>query len=134
MQAGFVHRCLSVALDDAIIAAMSLAFYHISHIVGLILVFVGFGALLSSESSRSAMKWHGTGLLISLVSGFGMLAKLQIFSTMPTWVWIKIALWLVLGFLPVLARRRVVAAPLVVVFAVVIAAAMGYLGYLKPAF
>jgi hypothetical protein len=113
---------------------MSIAFYHIAHIIGLVFVFIGFGALLSSESSRSAMKWHGIGLLISLISGFGMLAKLGIFKSMPTWVWIKIGLWLVLGFLPVLARRRVVAAPVVVILAAVIAGVMGYLGYLKPAF
>jgi hypothetical protein len=80
------------------------------------------------------MKWHGTGLLISLISGFGLLAKLGIFKSMPTWVYIKIALWLVLGFLPVLARRRVIAAPLVVILAIITAAVMGYLGYTKPAF
>jgi hypothetical protein len=113
---------------------MSIAFYHIAHIIGLVFVFIGFGALLSSESSRTAMKWHGIGLLISLISGFGMLAKLGIFKSMPTWVWIKIGLWFVLGFLPVLARRRVVAAPVVVILAAVIAGVMGYLGYLKPAF
>jgi hypothetical protein len=113
---------------------LSLQFYHIAHIVGLIFVFVGFGALLSSDSARSAMKWHGTGLLISLISGFGLLAKLGIFKSMPTWVYIKIALWLVLGFLPVLARRRVIAAPLVVILAIITAAVMGYLGYMKPAF
>jgi hypothetical protein len=49
-------------------------------------------------------------------------------------VYIKIALWLVLGFLPVLARRRVIAAPLVVILAIITAAVMGYLGYTKPAF
>ena len=113
---------------------MSIAFYHIAHIVGLIFVFIGFGALLSAESAKKAMKWHGTGLLISLVSGFGMLAKLGIFETMPTWVWIKIALWLVLGFLPVLAKRKVLPAGLVVLLGVAIGGFMGYLGYLKPVF
>lgn len=112
---------------------MPIAFYHIAHIVGLIFVFVGFGALLSSESSRHAMKWHGIGLLISLISGFGLLAKLQIFATMPTWVWIKITLWLVLGGLPVLARRQVVSPTVVMLLAVAIAGFMGYLGYMKPA-
>lgn len=95
------------------------------------MVFVGFGALLSSEGAKSAMKWHGIGLVISLVSGFGMLAKLGIMGSMPTWVWIKIGLWLVLGFLPVLAKRRVVAAPFVVLLAVVIGIAMAWLGYAK---
>lgn len=116
---------------------MPLAIYHIAHIIGLIFVFIGFGALLSSDSARSAMKWHGTGLVISAITGFGLLAKLGITSTSmlawPTWVWIKIALWLVLGFLPVLARRRVLAPHAVILLAVVVAGVMGYLGYMKPA-
>lgn len=120
---------------------MSLPFYHITHIVGLICVFVGFGALLSSESARNAMKWHGIGLLISLISGFGMLAKIA--KTLPegapspymnTWVLIKFALWLVLGFLPVLAKRKVLPAKVVVLLAMVAGAVLAYLGYMKPAF
>lgn len=113
---------------------MSLPFYHHLHILGLVCVFIGFGALLSQESSRTAMKWHGIGLLISLVSGFGMLAKMGIFKAMPGWVWIKIALWLVLGFLPVLARRRVLKPGLVVLIAAIIGVGMGCLGYMKPVF
>lgn len=111
---------------------MPLAVYHILHIFGLILVFIGFGALLSSEGAKSAMKWHGTGLLISLISGFGMLAKMGLFSALPVWVYIKLALWLVLGFLPVLAKRRVIKPSVVIAFATLIGATMGYLGYMKP--
>ncbi|MEN3939959.1 hypothetical protein WJU23_01595 [Prosthecobacter sp. SYSU 5D2] len=111
---------------------MPLAVYHILHIVGLILVFIGFGALLSSEGAKSSMKWHGTGLLLSLVSGFGMLAKMGIMGAMPVWVYIKLGLWLVLGVLPVLAKRRVVKPVVVVFVAAMIGAFMGYLGYLKP--
>ena len=108
---------------------MPLAVYHILHIVGLILVFIGFGALLSSEGAKSSMKWHGTGLLISLASGFGMLAKMGIFSAMPVWVYIKLGLWLVLGVLPVLAKRRVVKPVVVVVVATIIGVFLAFLGY-----
>ena len=113
---------------------MSLQFYHILHIVGLICVFAGFGAMLSTESRRKAMMWHGIGLLISFVSGFAMISKLGYkMSALPTWIFIKIGLWLVLGFLPVLARRGV-SPRVVLLIAIVIGAAMGYLGYLKPVF
>ena len=112
---------------------MSLQVYHILHLVGLMLVFIGFGSLLSTEGAKSAMKWHGTGLLISFVSGFGMLAKLGFNAwPWPTWALIKIGLWLVLGFLPVLAKRRVVAAPVVVLLGVLIGITLTWLGYLKP--
>lgn len=110
-------------------SVMSLQTYHFLHLIGLILVYIGFGCLLTNEGAKSAMKWHGTGLLISLASGFGMLAKLGIMSAMPVWVWIKISLWVVLGVLPVLAKRRVIAAPLVVLLAVVVGAVLAYIGY-----
>ena len=113
---------------------MSLQFYHFLHLIGLILVFIGIGGMLSSEGSKKAMMWHGFCLFISIVSGFGMLAKLGIMGTMPVWAWIKIGLWLVLGFLPVLAKRRVIATPLVVLIAAITGAALAYLGYFKPAF
>ena len=110
---------------------MSLQFYHYLHLIGLILGFVGYGGLLSSERARSAMMWHGIGLLVSLVSGFGMLAKMGIMGSMPLWVWIKIDLWLVLGFLPVLAKKKILSGPAVVKLAILVGAALAYLGYFK---
>jgi hypothetical protein len=88
--------------------------------------------------ARAAMMWHGIGLLISLVSGFGILAKIA--KTLPEgaqspytykWVLIKAGLWLVLGFLPVLAKRRVMPAGVVVAIAALIGLAMAYFGYTK---
>lgn len=113
---------------------MTLQTYHFIHLIGLIFVFIGFGGLLSQDGARKAMMWHGIGLVISLVSGFGMLAKMGIMGSMPVWVWIKIALWLVLGFLPVLAKRRVLPAKGVVLIAAIVGACLGYLGYFKPVF
>ncbi len=120
---------------------MSLQFYHYLHLIGLILVFIGFGGLFTSDSAKKAMMWHGLGLFISLVSAFGMLSKMS--KGLPEgspslytqhWVIAKIVLWLVLGFLPVLAKRRVIAAPLVVLIAAIVGAALAYLGYFKPQF
>jgi hypothetical protein len=79
------------------------------------------------------MKWHGIGLLISLVSGFGLVAKLGLSYSAP-WLIVKMALWLVLGFLPVLARRKVLPAPVVLLLAIITGAVLAWLGYLKPAF
>jgi hypothetical protein len=129
------------ALVWGIDSAMSIQTYHFLHLIGLILVFIGFGGLLSSEGARKAMKWHGIGLIISLVSGFGMLAKMS--KGLPEgapslytqhWVIVKLALWLVLGFLPVLAKRRVLSAQVVVLIAILIGAVLAYLGYFKPTF
>lgn len=109
---------------------MSPAIYHVIHLVGLVCVFIGFGALLS-QNFKTAMKWHGIGLLISLVTGFGMVAKMQIPYT-SGWLVTKMVLWLVLGFLPVLAKRRVLNPGVVVGFAALVGAALAYLGYMKP--
>jgi hypothetical protein len=111
---------------------MSPAFYHIAHLVGLIFVFTGFGALLSAETARNAMKWHGIGLVISLISGFGLVAKLGLSYSSP-WLIVKMALWLVLGFLPVLARRKVLPARAVLLLAILTGTVLAWLGYLKPA-
>lgn len=111
---------------------MSPAIYHYIHLIGLICVFIGFGALLS-ENSKTAMKWHGIGLLLSFVSGFAMISKLSIPFT-STWLLIKMGLWLVLGFLPVLAKRRVLTPHAVVLLAAVCGAVLAYLGYMKPGF
>jgi len=139
------HFIMILALVKALVlgmnTVMTLQTYHFLHLIGLIFVFIGFGGLLSSEGAKKAMMWHGIGLLISLVSGFGMIAKYAkllppdapSYYTQP-WVLIKFALWLVLGFLPVLAKRRVLAAPLVVLIAAVIGGVLGYIGYFKPVF
>ncbi len=119
---------------------LTLQTYHFLHLIGLILVFVGFGGLLSSEGAKKAMKWHGIGLVISIVSGFGMAAKYSkllppeapSYYTQP-WVIAKLVLWLVLGFLPVLAKRRFLSAQIVVLIAIIVGASLAYLGYFKDA-
>jgi len=51
---------------------------------------------------------------------------------MPVWTWIKIALWLVLGVLPTLAKRKVLPFSMLVPVAILIGAINGWLGYMKP--
>lgn len=48
---------------------------------------------------------HGVALLVVFVAGFGLMARLGIMSGWPTWIYIKIALWLVLGGAVALVRR-----------------------------
>jgi hypothetical protein len=108
---------------------LSITFYHVAHIVGLVFVFIGFGALLSTEGAKSAMKWHGAGLLISFITGFAMLSKLGLMKDLPVWVFVKMGLWLVLGFLPVLAKRRVLSPTVVVLIALIIGGCLAFLGY-----
>ena len=94
---------------------MSLAAYKVLHLVGAFLLFAALGALalrhkdggdregLSKLDSIS----HGIALLIIVVSGFGMLARLGITHDwlFPGWVWGKLVLWLLLGAALAFVRR-----------------------------
>jgi hypothetical protein len=115
-----------------VLTAMPIYVYHILHILGLATLFLGFGAMQSAGEIKPGMKWHGIGLVIMLISGFGMLAKLGIFAAMPKWVIIKIAMWLVLGALPTLAKRKIIPFNLLVLVAILITGVNAWLGYLKP--
>jgi len=112
---------------------MSPAFYHIAHLVGIMFLFAGFGGLVSAEGNRGkAMMNHGIGLLILLVSGFGLIAKMG-FPYTAHWVIGMFVIWLILGALPVLAKRRVFSPCVVVTIAILLGAVAAWLGYLKPA-
>ncbi len=111
---------------------MSLPFYHLLHLAGVICLFVGFGGLLSAESVKKAMMWHGIGLVLLLISGFGAMAKLGLMSHMPVWAILMLVIWLILGGLPVLAKRHVLSRPATVTVALALGIFAAYLGYLKP--
>jgi hypothetical protein len=113
---------------------MSVAFYHIAHLVGLIFLFAGFGALASGN--RKGMMYHGIGLLILLIAGFGLIAKLK--GAMPSmsytepWLIAKYAIFLIIGLvLPILAKKKTLSASAALWIAIVLGGCAAYLGYLK---
>jgi hypothetical protein len=108
---------------------MSVAFYHIAHLVGLILLFIGFGGMAGGYS-KAAMKYHGIGLVILLVAGFGLIAKLHLSYTMP-FIIAKLVIFVVLGGLPVLLKRGKLSGGATMWIAVVLGGCAAYLGYLK---
>lgn len=94
---------------------MTYEFYKILHLLGLILLFFSFGGLLLVSYSRAELKkparimafsTHGVGLLLILVSGFGMAARLGMVSGLPTWVKAKIGIWVLLGVAISLVKRK----------------------------
>ena len=48
---------------------------------------------------------HGVALVIVLVAGFGMIARLGMGGGWPLWVWLKLVIWLVLGAATVFVRK-----------------------------
>ncbi len=51
------------------------------------------------------MMGHGVAMVVVFVAGFGLMARLGIMGGWPTWIFIKLALWLLLGASVVLVRR-----------------------------
>ena len=88
-------------------------FYQVLHIVGISMVFLGYGALLSrsmiAPENVSVRKLgsitSGIGLLLILVAGFGLVAKLG-YNYTETWILVKFVIWLLLGGLIVLINRK----------------------------
>jgi len=79
-----------------------------AHIVGGFLLFAAVGALClaGAEDTRvrklGAMA-HGIGLLLILLTGLAIVARSGI--GFPTWVWLKIGIWILMSVSLVVIRR-----------------------------
>jgi uncharacterized membrane protein len=94
---------------------MSYEFYKILHIIGLLLTVFGLFGLSSVLWNDSAPKpqlrkiWivsHGVGLLLLLVAGFGLAARLGLAGQLPGWIYAKLAIWLLVGGSLSLVKRK----------------------------
>ena len=89
------------------------SFYQVLHIVGISMVFLGYGALLARSMAapenvsirKLGSITSGIGLLLILVAGFGLIPKLG-HSYTETWILVKLIIWLLLGGLIVLINRK----------------------------
>lgn len=83
--------------------------YTVLHILGVMGVLLSLGAAaalgiqVEAAARRRNSLLHGLGMLLILVSGFGMLAKGNL--GFPGWVILKLAIFIVIGALPVWMRR-----------------------------
>jgi hypothetical protein len=117
----------------------SLLFYKVVHLGGLFIAFMGLAGLLwavatqaDKAAKRPALIFHGLGLTLALIGGFGMAARLGMMAGLPGWVHAKIALWLLLGVLPVVARRMPQYHQLLWWGIPVVGLVAAYLGVYKP--
>lgn len=95
---------------------MPYEFYKVLHIVGILMVFLALGgaALAGTAGLGKDHPWrkplaltHGLGMLIVLVGGFGLLARLKFTGwPWPGWAVLKLVIWILLGGLLVLAKRQ----------------------------
>jgi hypothetical protein len=122
---------------------MPAEFYKVLHIVGIVMVFVSLGALAlhaanggtraSNQARGLVAGTHGLGLLIVLVSGFGMAGKLGLMSGgMPAWILAKLGVWLLAGALLAVLMRMPQAARAVWLGLPVIGGLAAWLAIYKP--
>ncbi|PRP97339.1 hypothetical protein [Enhygromyxa salina] len=118
---------------------MSYQVYNLLHILGIVLVFMGLGALAfhganggdkaSNKVRGMVMGTHGLGLLLILVAGFGMLAKTGAMANgLPGWLHPKLLIWVLLGAAPVVLIRKPSAGKLVWFAVPLLAATAAYFG------
>jgi uncharacterized membrane protein len=121
---------------------MSNQFYKVIHIIGIVCIFSGIGAILlnsliAGERKFTGRKWvmiiHGVGMLITFVAGFGLMARLNMMQAgWPGWIYAKVAIWLFLGLIvAVIPRFQKLALPLWLTV-IAVAGCAAYLANYKP--
>ncbi|MDP0498206.1 MAG: hypothetical protein Q7Q73_18560 [Verrucomicrobiota bacterium JB024] len=120
---------------------MTVQLYKVIHLLGVMMVFLGYGGLIIRgllDSTNKKLRilgsvTSGIGLLLLLVSGFGMIARYGgAYSYAEGWLIAKYVIWLILGAATaVLSRKPKLGMPLwwaILVLGVVAA----YMGVMKP--
>ena len=76
---------------------------------------------------------HGVGLLVALVGGFGLVARLQLEQgMMAPWVIAKLFIWLALGGVIALVNRKQDKAKLWSIVIIILGATAAYIARTKP--
>lgn len=115
---------------------MDYTVYKLLHMIGIFSLFLALGGMISYSKGTSPNKaligaFHGIGLVLILVSGFGLKAKLFI-DGFPTWIIAKLVLWLVFGGIVVIAKKGILKGAALWSVMLLLAAAAAYLGIMKP--
>jgi hypothetical protein len=116
--------------------------YKLVHFLGLFLLFSSLGGLSlhvmnggdkgSNKARKLLAATHGTSLLLILVGGFGMLARLELPGGLPPWIHVKLTIWLLLGALLALPYRVPAASKAVWFGAPLLGLLSAYVALYKP--
>lgn len=120
------------------------AFYKVVHIVGIVLVMSALGATAihalnggTRQTNRArglVAALHGVGVLLILVGGFGMLARLGFMhgASFPGWIWVKLAIWGTIAALLFVPYRRPALAKPIYLALPVLGGLAAYMAIYKP--
>ena len=113
--------------------------YRLIHVAGVVLLLLGTGALIADVAAHGkrgrnrplALAFHGIGLLVILVSGFGAVAKMELENHLPAWILPKLVIWILFGALVALIPRFRIAWAWMLI-AAALAGASAYFALFKP--
>ncbi|MEM1245332.1 MAG: hypothetical protein AAGA81_09940 [Acidobacteriota bacterium] len=123
---------------------MSFTFFKLIHILGILMVFLGLGGravlALQPEPRKAPGQTlvgvlHGAGLMVVLLGGFGMLAKLGLTGEELQglgWLLVKMIVWIVLGGSIMIPVRRPQWTTHWLVAVTALALVAGYFAFYKP--
>ena len=119
---------------------MNVEIYRLIHFAGIFTLFIAFGYLLAGpKAPKAAAIGHGIGLFLILLGGFGMQARLKASylanygSGFPTWLIIKIVIWVALGGCMVLLKRKIIKGAAGWIMVIILGLASAYLALKQPA-
>ncbi len=105
--------------------------YKIIHLIGIAALALGIGGMMAGGNNRKTFAiWQGIGVLVMLVSGFGLLAKLKL--GFPSFAIAKIVLWVVIAMLPMLFRKFQTPLGVAIGISLTLVGIMAWLGVVKP--
>jgi len=114
--------------------------YKVLHLAGIFFLLFSLSSYLVLVNNNSykfrklASIMHGISLLIILVGGFGLLARLGIMhgSGWPVWVWIKLAIWILMGVMVIFIKKFQFLSKFIWFLIPILAIAAAYLAVFKP--
>lgn len=87
---------------------MRLAIYYPIHFIGIFLLFLTIGGMCiyaknggekkDNPSRKFLAITHGIALLLVITGGMGLMKFYGVFNPMPTWIIVKLCIWLIFGF------------------------------------
>jgi hypothetical protein len=111
---------------------MSLTTYHVLHLSSIIVLvaytFYAFAA--PAETRRRVLMITGVAALLTLISGFAMLAKMHL--GFPGWVIVKLVCWLGLASMVSFGYRRRAQADAFMIIALVLAITAVAMVFVRP--